>query len=776
MLAINRILLCILLLAFVALASCGGGQNSQADPQLNGQQQDSQAAEPGITTPAPTETTENPGNATEDTVAPTIETGGEGSTGQPVEVNPAPSQPVEVPVDPPTKPAIGLDLIPSGFAAVYGEDSVRLPAAFGDPRLDLPIDLDLVANYHPDFFSAGQRTALSHNGFFVEPQTFVDHLDSLYSLLDENGACAFITSDALLHTYHLVFAKLLREMEEQHFYPMLVAMTDALTAEAQQLYADVEGTSLEEQALHLWAYFTVAQQLLSENPPAIAAPISDMVSQELARIEAHEGFAVSPVLTIDEQYNEDYSQYVPRSHYSRTELRRRYFKAMIWYGRMNLRLKSPVETQMALLITYLAQNTKAGDTPVTTLWAAIYDPTAFLVGNADDLGLREYSAVMADVFGEEVTLGQIADEALLAEFTAAAKALPPPQINSMFVLDGQDVVAETQGFRFMGQRFVLDSFLMGKLIHQDVSGRWLPSGLDVFACFGNDEAYTILDERGDPEYVNYVSQLAKMQDYVAGYTADDWTCTVYSGWLYSLEGLTQPKGDAYPPFMRTQTWARHELSSALGSWAQLRHDTILYAKQCYGTLTCEPPVPPPPYVEPDPLVFARLVALAAMTRSGLAEQDYLATEIEDLLLDLEEMLGHCQAAAEAELAGEALPEATAAALADFHIWLMKMTAATLDLGGGAGGELVEPEALVADVATSTTTNEVLEVGVGYPDYIYVIIPGAEGTLYLATGGVFSYYEFAWPINDRLTDEKWQELVEARSTPDRPAWTESFVIN
>jgi len=770
----NRIIkLLLLLLAVVFMFSCGGGQTAPENEQAADQQQALPDGQSGGTV----DTGDNQADTGGETpVAEEPEETGSEETEEPQETTEEPEETTEEPEEQiPVGPGIGFDLIPSGFDAAYGEGTVRLPSAFNDPRLDLPINLGLVSNYHPDSFSAGQRTALSQNGFFVEPQTFVDHLDSLYQLLDENGACAFITSDALLHSYHLVFAKLLREMEEQHFYPMLVAMTDALAAEAAGLHTELTGTSLEEQALHLWAYFAVAQQLLSEDPPVLDDAISELVNAELAAIEAHAGFAVSPVLSFDEEYQEDYSQYVPRSHYSRTELRRRYFKAMIWYGRMNLRLKSPAETQMALLITYLAQNASASDTPVTTLWAGIYDPTAFLVGNADDLGLREYSAVMADVFGDEVTLGEIADEALLANFIAAAKALPPPQINSMFVLDGQDMAEETQGFRFMGQRFVLDSFLMGRLIHEYVTNRWLPSGLDVFACFGNDEAYTILDERGDTDYVHYEEQLAKLKDYVAGYTADDWTATVYSGWLYSLDGLTQPKDEEYPPFMRTSPWARRELSSALGSWAQLRHDTILYAKQCYGTLTCEPPQPPPPYVEPNPLVFARLNALAAMTRAGLAEQDYLASEIEELLLDMEEMLGHCQLAAEAELAGEALPEDTAAALKQFHGWLMQITAATLDLAGGAG-ELIEPEALIADVATSTSTSEVLEVGVGYPDYIYVIIPGTDDTLYLATGGVFSYYEFAWPMSDRLTDEKWQQMVEARSTPDRPGWTESFVID
>ena len=47
------------------------------------------------------------------------------------------------------------------------------------------------------------------------------------------------------------------------------------------------------------------------------------VEAELALIEAHEGFGLSPIF----RYKEDYSQYVPRGHYTRSEKLQNYFKA-----------------------------------------------------------------------------------------------------------------------------------------------------------------------------------------------------------------------------------------------------------------------------------------------------------------------------------------------------------------------------------------------------------------------------------------------------------------
>ena len=73
-------------------------------------------------------------------------------------------------------------------------------------------------------------------------------------------------------------------------------------------------------------------------------------------IDAHAGFAESPIFGI----TEDYSQYVPRGHYTRSEALEKYFKAMMWYGRIPFYLykqkpgvKEPdmEHTRQAIMIT-----------------------------------------------------------------------------------------------------------------------------------------------------------------------------------------------------------------------------------------------------------------------------------------------------------------------------------------------------------------------------------------------------------------------------------------
>src|SRR5207237_1302774 len=57
--------------------------------------------------------------------------------------------------------------------------------------------------------------------------------------------------------------------------------------------------------------------------------------------------------------------------------------------------------------------------------------------------------------------------------------------------------------------------------------------------------------------------------------------------------------------------------------------------------------------------------------------------------------------------------------------------------------------------------------------MYAAVP-INGKLYLAHGGVFSYYEFEQPLNKRLTDDDWHKMIDQGKAPALPDWTFSFL--
>jgi hypothetical protein len=691
---------------------------------------------------------------------------------------------------PPTPPP---DVRGPGFAA-YPDIPVVLPSAY--EGYAVPVGLATLGNYDRFTWSDAQSALLAQNGFVVAPAEWLEFFQ-LYENVRYEEIPVFVTTDSVYHVYHLLFDKMLRDLEREHFEPDIRALTAACLQSAQDLQAQLQSSGLEDIARRVVGYFAVADALI--NPNAVTPPqVADLVQAELALIEQHAGFVRSPLFSADCPEDcdpcdpmppaqcldqpcmcEDYSQYVPRGHYTRSEQLERYFRAMMWYGRINMRLQKSNETRMALMITDILRTTDVHGQPAAEVWARVYDPTVFIVGKADDLGFHEYGALWDAVFGPVAPISAIGDEAQLAAFVGAARQLPPPQINSMWVYIWEDKEQVTQGFRFMGQRFVLDAYLFDELTWREVgtmdNPRWLPKGLDVMAALGSEEAYAILDGMGDTAAANYPEQMAKLRGEVSALELDSWTQNLYWTWLYALHPLLEPKGPGYPAFMRTQAWTRKDLQAALGSWTELKHDTILYAKQSMAELGGGPPPEPPHgWVEPNPEAYARLLALTRMTRDGLQSRDLLTENTGANLMRLDDLLAFLLDVAQRELAGEPLTEGDRERIKFYGGELEAMTLAAADQEGEGRPFFEEQEqaALVADVATAS--DSVLEEAIGRVFEIYVVVPDGEGGLHIAKGGVFSYYEFSWPIGDRLTDEAWRAMLADGEVPDQPVWTASFV--
>jgi hypothetical protein len=720
------------------------------------------------------------------------------------EIPPTPSQSTEVPTaspQPTRRPAEVLPT-PSGLAGVgLAFASFKEAAEEVQPAVrHEPIAPDLSNVQVPFVLSQAQWERLARDGFVVSPGLEKEFF-TVYEKARYANVPIFVTSDSLLHVYHLLFDKVLRTAEVQYFIPLLRQLNQALLARADAQYQALQATDWEDPARRTVAFVGVASKLLDAEAqvPGYAA---DLVEAELALIDDAGGIQPSPLFP-GLEFGEDYTQYIPRGHYTKSDDLKAYFKSMMWYGRMTFRLKTKdpdvgrAETRSALLLVQALRTAEVSGRPALEAWADLYNPTAFFVGRSDDLTVLQYGEVMDAVYGQGAAATALADESLLDTFIAEADKLPPPRILGMVIYDEDDVEEMTKGLRFMGQRFVPDAYIFRQLIYRNVGTRdhrrGLPKGLDLLAAMGSERAYQILDDMGETAYEKYPQQMAKVRDWVSGLTVAEWTETLYNSWLYCFRPLLEVPGEGYPAFMQSSAWVDKQLHTVLGSWAELKHDTILYAKQVYAEMGAGPmppqPVPPKGYVEPAPAFYARLAALTAMTREGLGSRGLLAEQDDYSLQRLEELVRAFQMMAEKELRGEPLTEEEYDIIRFYGGELEHLTMAAADTPEGGPGGYMEEEpqaAVVADVATDPDPEGdgipnavVLEEAVGRIHEIHAVVPivEADGTTYLqvAKGGVFSYYEFPWPADDRLTDEAWREMLDEGQAPPQPEWVKSFSV-
>lgn len=669
------------------------------------------------------------------------------------------------------RPATGTGFAPFQPAPVQSEAQIEAP----------PIAPDLSNVELRVILSPEQQARVAANGFVISPGETKEFYE-LYERARYDNVPVFVSSDSLLHVYHLLFDKTLRRAETNAFVPMLSALDAGLLDSSVAQYEALAGTPWAEAARRNAAYFAVAIKLLNPDWP-VPEGLRALVEPELASIAAHSAIGPSAIFPAYPE-GEDWSQYVPRGHYTASEELKRYFSAMMWHGRMTFRANDETETRQAALMSLAYEQTEISGQPAAAVWAGIYEPTVFFVGRSDDLTPQEYSQALETAYGEVSEPGALLDETKFAAFRQAVAELRPPEILGMVVADGT-AREETQGLRFMGQRFVPDAFVFQQLIDPEVGGRDLPSSLDFFAALGSERALEHLAATGAPELPNYQTNMAELRETFANYGEEIWTQNLYWSWIHGLRPLLEPVGEGYPQFMRSAAWHDKQLTTALGSWTELKRDTILYAKQVYAEMgydAMQPPGPEKPrgYVEPVPLLYARIAALTNMTIQGLEGRGLLAEEDKAALVAMEQLASRLQAMAEKQLRNEALSEEEYESLRVYGAEIEALTFGASDEGsyGGAGGTPAGGEplqaAVVADLATSPGAGVVLENGVGRVFEIYVVAP-IEGRLVLTKGGVFSHYEFAQPLAERLTDEAWRAQLDAGEAPPLAAWTQSYLV-
>ena len=658
------------------------------------------------------------------------------------------------------------------------------PSPYAGTEYDLPLDEDQILNqFVLNGLTEDQQTFLQNTGFIVlhtQEEQF-HHIRNMVS--GAYGQPYFLTTDVAFHALHLNFNDLLKEFEKGWAGPRMRLILDTTIEELLGYRSVLEGTALDPDLDLSITFLSVALELLDESAE-IDSMVEDLVQAQIGQILADGGKQISVSIP---GFEDDYSAYKPVGHYAGDPNLEAYFRAMTWLGRVNFAFENDESSRLPLLVTLALRRASLEDGHASDVWAEIHEVLTFLVGPSDDPGPLELAELMDEVYGSSPSPVDLTDDDLWHKFLSAKDQMPQPRINSLFVDWLEDAEAKV-GWRFMGQRFTLDGYifqnLMFDLIKDKPNGerRWLPTGPDVMAALGSEAALIQLRSMGEFEYPNYGEQMALLQEVAEAQTPSHWLARAYDAWLYSFLPVLQSKGEEYPGVMRTDAWQVREMNSCLGSWAELKHDTILYTKMPEGAGGGGPPCfssPPPSYVEANPEAFYRMAYVADVIVDGFVDRGIVSEgEIEwcfpeglagltGCMRELGERFRVLGDIAAKELRGEPLSDE------DYYIIQSCLGEqecfALIDPYGEDG---MEPLPIVAAVAGSI--EGILEVGTGYVDRIFLVVP-INDKFYVAQGGVFSYYELVQPRTERLTDEEWREKLSGPNPPSLPPWASEFII-
>ena len=617
-------------------------------------------------------------------------------------------------------------------------------------------------------FTEEQKELLAQNCFVVNP-TKEEQLFYIYEDNQYKNIPSFITTDSVLQVYHIFYDYTLRILEDQKLLALLEDLTDKMLQNSISIYNDIKNEDIKDIQLKNMAYFSVARLCLERDiPDEVPKEAKNMALEEYGKIKDHSGFAKSSLFP----YELDYSQYLPRGHYTRSEDFKRYFKAMMWYGQAPFPLyfdeeekdRNVEQTIQALLITYSI----CTDEDSFNMWEQIYEPTNFFVGSSDDLDIYQYGKLLFKVYGKNPNLNKLNNVKKLDQFYSEAKGLPEPRIKTKFTSVTTPVGKQ---FRFMGQRYILDAEIIQELV--EPYKRPIPSGLDVMGVLGSERAETIqMNKKENQEWEDYPKVFERLKDKFGALEDSEWKSNMYQGWLWTLKGLLEAYGEGYPSFMTNEAWTDKNLNTALASWSELKHDTILYGKQSgaecgdgYGQIKG--------YIEPNIEVYEKLLWLTKYSRENLKQRELLLEEMDSKMEVFEELLEFLIDSSVKELKNEELTEEDYERIILYGGTLEYLTASFAGEGlrwFEITSETDRNMAVIADFHT-IGSDGYLEAAVGPAFEIYVVVPIGD-KFYLTRGGVFSYYEFI--SDERLTDEKWQKMINENKEPPMPEWTNSFI--
>ena len=633
-------------------------------------------------------------------------------------------------------------------------------------------------------FDSKLYNMLGKNGFAIVPAEH-NQLFHVYEKNDYADFPSFVTTDLYLQLFHLYFDCVLRDVEEKHLDSLMIVFSSQMEAEMKTLTSS-QDAEVKAAAEFGQAWFAVASWLFShDKAPASAATLNvpeaykKMVMEEITKaIDAENGYSdMLEYFPPEEMFG--YSLFRPRGHYTRSKVCSRYFRGMMWLQTAHFGTNKPSKMkQIALIANVINQQPK-----LSAIYNKVSEPITYLMGTPDNVTIIQVANRIKEM---GLPIEQLlSSRKEMANLTKDIEEIAKRQMRIE--------LKKTRGSKYvvdiMPQRYQPDAEALITTTDQDspVSLRPRPKGLDWMAVMGLPGAERILiDELKETQrWTGFPKALTTARKKAA---TTQWEACVANQWMYTLQSLGDT-AQSLPYFMQSPQWQKKNLNTALASWAELKHDAILYAKQPM-LAECGDGGPEPPvvkgYVEPNVKFWEKAIALVTRMDKVLTTYGLQTEKAKAVYERIKEMAEFCRDISIKELNGGKITdeeynqiEIIGSTVENISLELVSEDNQMLQ-GWSDVVSTDKKVAVVADVFTAAGENVaiddkcVLYEGVGPAYEIYVVVE-IDGSLYLTRGSVLSYREFTRLISDpRMTDEEWQEELKKSPTGGTPSWMKEII--
>jgi len=665
------------------------------------------------------------------------------------------------------------------------------------------------------------KTGLNFDQWLVDADSMGG--GSIYNRVPEDAL--LVTPDTILHTYHKYFELTLEELEQHDLsqalgdflnglHTNLATATKTSQGDLKVRYQNLEAQIVlarvlfenkniakpsyfnnpEEEAKYTKDDETIdsldnANKILAKYSSDLTPELITSIKSDLTEIYAAKNIGASPLfIQYDDKLKTDYTQFTPRSHYTKNSTLRAYFRTMMYLGRSSYLLNS----DLGLADTNLLVKQMTGS-PLEA-WNRITSVTNFYAGTSDDLTYTDWLNFENSTIGTNNSDADLISPATIAKLKANFDKLKQPRILSDVIIDDNiasrdkaSLLNESLSFRIFGQKFSFDASILNDLTAGQEKTEpklpSMPSALFIPTVLGDQRASHYVEQFlaslsfSTSEVANFMSKLGQEKTAITTVTETDWYNSLSSSWLYVLGSLTHNYGPNYPLYMQSQSFLDKQIQTFLGSYAELKHDTILYAKQSYAEMGAggdERPIPPvvKGFVEPNLEFWNRFTKLLDRTDKLFTDNNLFADQgAKDRLTQFKTITALYTKIAEQELRNQTVSDDDYETLRITKLAFMAQPFEAVDPTETSG-----QTSLIADIHTDMLSGQILYEATAKP-YFMLAIVGNENSPRVVAGLTYNHYELTDKIGERLTDENWRNRVYTDNSllPAKNFWYSSLLL-
>ncbi len=657
-----------------------------------------------------------------------------------------------------------------------------------------------------------EENLIESHGFMVSERLKFDSFGEAFLDVYHKDLPVMVTTDAILHAFHISYDKVLKNMELGKIIDEVTDILNGMHQSMPQLTALYNtNPDMLTKLKDVDIYVTVGRKLMGISASPYYSDNGSFIDTLIQLIMDADGIGTLNLFSSNCR-SYDWSQFKPRGHYvdpQYPELKK-YWRTMIWYGRMEIYLgklsgmdpfcepQTPEDIKRQVIDAFLIRQL-IEISGVRSKVDDVEDMIKFFVGEQDNVTLANL-----DFLKTAASINSPADllnDTKLKEFhdSLANQSFAYQLIMSQLLSSdpmSPDSISPASAFLLFGQRFVVDSYVMSQVVYDRIKYaggqvcRLFPSSLDPLFALGNDAALQLLKPELETYHYSYI--LAGLRYLFDNYSDDYWRSSLYNAWVGSIRQLNPPEDrTTLPQFMTTAAFWQEKLNTQLFSWAQLRHDNLLYAKQSYtGIPICSYPYG---YVEPFSEFYQSLKTFSVIAKNKFQGMTFSDPTYKQKLIDYYDnfslTMDTLKSISEKELSGTLLSleeinflkgivyEGSSGCAPGFDGWYPKLF--LMDDETQFKG-LMEKENIVADIHTTPADcwgniyGWITHVGTGYTNLGVFIANVPSGEKIAFVGPLNSYYEYVTDNFLRLTDEEWTATYLQSAA--RPSWVNLYLAD